>query len=67
MWPKTPGGRIRIVFWHTPALTDMALSSLKLRRSWGNSSADTSHATLKRNGARDYASNGWGLHRRDWS
>jgi hypothetical protein len=69
LWPKTPGGRIRIVLFHTKSLTDAAMTSLQkhLKRNWVDSITDTSHAQLKSAGGRDYASNGYGLHRKDWS
>ncbi|CCV11765.1 hypothetical protein CN311_06210 [Mesorhizobium sanjuanii] len=69
LWPKTLGGSIRIVLSHTKALTDEAMAAMqkKLKRNWVDSSVDTSHANLKSSGSRDYASNGFGLHRKDWS
>ncbi|MEY9828896.1 hypothetical protein ABIA25_000711 [Sinorhizobium fredii] len=69
LWPELTGGWIRIVFTHTSNLTDAVLQSLgnKLNKSWGNSSADTSHSSLTSSGGRTYASNGWGMRREDWS
>jgi hypothetical protein len=39
----------------------------KLRIGWVPSAADTSHSTLKASGGRDYASNGWGMQRKDFA
>jgi hypothetical protein len=39
----------------------------KLRIGWVPTSADTSHATLTSSASRDYASNGYGMQRRDFS
>jgi hypothetical protein len=39
----------------------------KLKIGWVPSYADTSHATLLASGGRDYASNGWGLQRKDFA
>ncbi|TAY13742.1 hypothetical protein [Rhizobium leguminosarum] len=69
LWSELAGSSIRIVFTHTTDLTDAVLQSLssKLNRNWGNSTADTSHSSLTSSGGRSYASNGWGMHREDWS
>lgn len=65
LWPKAPGGDIRIVVRKAKEFTDGVRG--RLNHSWGPSSADTSHSRLSLSGGRDYASNGYGFHRKDWS
>jgi hypothetical protein len=54
---------------HTDSFNASVLQSLsgRLNISWGFTSVDTSHASLTSSGGRDYASNGWGMRREDWS
>ncbi|MGO8061474.1 hypothetical protein ACC716_25130 [Rhizobium johnstonii] len=68
-WPELLGSSIRIVMSHTDSFNEAALQSLRgrLNISWGFTSIDTSHSSLTSSGGRDYASNGWGLRREDWS
>ncbi|SIR44174.1 hypothetical protein SAMN05880590_1366 [Rhizobium sp. RU35A] len=68
-WPELPGSEIRIVMTHTDSFNAAVLQSLsgRLNISWGFTSVDTSHASLTSSGGRDYASNGWGMRREDWS
>ena len=65
LWPETPGGDIRVVVTKTREFTDAVRR--RLTRPWGPSHADTSHSGLAATGSRDYASNTYGLRRRDWS
>jgi hypothetical protein len=39
----------------------------KLRINWTPTDANTSHSSLTRSGGRSYASNGWGMQRRDYA
>lgn len=69
LWPKVYAPSLRVVLVYTSAYTDAAEASLnpKLKVSWGPSSADTSHSSLKSTGGRDYASNAYGMQRKDWA
>lgn len=68
LWPRVSQPYLRIVLYYTADYTDEARSSaarhLKLR--WGPTNADTSHATLRSTGSRDYASGGYGMQRKDY-
>lgn len=68
-WPELAGSEIRIVMSHTDRFNAAVLQSLsgRLNISWGLTSVDTSHSSLNSSGSRDYASNGWGMRREDWS
>ncbi|NTI49027.1 hypothetical protein G6L94_11940 [Agrobacterium rhizogenes] len=68
-WPELPGSEIRIVMTRTDSFTSAALESLRgrLNFNWGFTSVDTTHSSLTSTGGRDYASNGWGMRREDWS
>ena len=39
----------------------------KLQINWKPTDADTSHSGLRQKDGRSYASNGWGMHRRDYA
>ncbi len=69
LWPRLANASLRIVVTYTDAYTETARQGIKakLKISWVPSSADTSHATLKSSGGRTYASNGWGLQRKDFA
>lgn len=68
MWPKVDNPHLRVVLSYTSAYTaaekEKMRSSLKI--SWTPTSTDTSHAGLKVSGNRDYASNAFGLQRKDF-
>ncbi|MBY3389211.1 HORMA-1 domain-containing protein [Rhizobium laguerreae] len=68
-WPELAGSEIRIVMSHTDSFNAAVLQSLygRLNINWGFTSVDTSHSSLNSSGGRDYASNGWGMRREDWS
>ncbi|XUM22724.1 hypothetical protein ACRAVF_04275 [Bradyrhizobium oligotrophicum S58] len=69
MWPKVANPYLRVVLYHTDDYTftqQMAMSS-KLKMNWSPTSDDTSHATLKSAGNRDYASNAFGMQRKDYA
>lgn len=68
-WPELAGSEIRIVMTHTDSFNAAILQSLsgRLNISWGFASVDTSHSSLTSSGGREYASNGWGMRREDWS
>ena len=68
LWPRVANPDFRIVLFYTDDYTDEARRSIsgKLKIGWVPASADTSHATLTSAGGRDYASNGWGMQRKDF-
>lgn len=69
MWPKVNSPWLRIVLSYTKRYDAETRARLRpeLKISWGPSYADTSHSALKSSGGRDYASNGYGLQRKDWN
>jgi len=69
MWPKVPNPHLRIVLGYTNAYTAAARAAFKdkLKINWSPTSADTSHSGLKSAGGRDYASNSYGMQRKDWA
>ena len=68
-WRRVPEPHLRIILSHTSSYDDDARESMqkRLKVAWMPTSEDTSHSTLKQVAARDYASNGWGLQRTDFS
>lgn len=69
LWPKVHAPSLRVVLVYTSAYTDVVEASLKskFKVSWGPSSADTNHSSLKSAGGRDYASQAYGMQRKDWA
>lgn len=69
LWPKVSGPFLRIVLGYTSAYTASAKEAMKgeLKISWSPTDADTSHGGLKSTGGRDYASNSYGMQRKDWA
>ena len=69
LWPRVNDPFLRIVLSHTSAYDDSAKTALapKLNIAWTPTNADTSHLSLNQSGGRDYASNGWGMQRKDYS
>lgn len=68
LWPKLPNPELRIVLYYTDAYDTTAKENMRgrLKVSWVPSSADTSHSSLRTIAGRDYASNGYGMQRRDF-
>jgi hypothetical protein len=68
-WPHTPQGSIRVIIWYTNDYDDAAREKMKerLEISWGPTSVDTSHSNLQSGTGRDYASNGFGMQRKDFT
>jgi hypothetical protein len=68
MWPRVQSPDFRIVLWYTDAYTASAREQFKgkLKIGWTPTNADTSHSSLSRSGGRDYASNGFGMQRKDF-
>lgn len=68
LWPRVANPSFRIILSYTKDYDATAKLTMQkwLKISWVTSYDDTSHASLKANGARDYASNGFGLQRKDF-
>lgn len=68
MWPRVASPELRIIVFYTDAYDAAARESMKpkLKVGWVPTTADTTHAGLATSGGRDYASNGWGLQRKDF-
>ena len=68
MWPRVASPDLRIVVSYTDAYDAAAREVMKqkLKIGWTPTTADTSHSGLAAGGSRDYASNGWGLQRKDF-
>lgn len=69
MWPRVHDPYLRIVLSYTDDYDAAAREAMKgkLRISWTPTDADTSHSRLTQSGGRSYASNGWGMQRRDYA
>jgi hypothetical protein len=69
MWPRVTGPYLRIILFYTDDYTGAAKEAMsgKLKINWTPTSDDTSHATLKSAGARDYVSNAFGMQRKDYA
>jgi hypothetical protein len=68
-WPRVANARLRIVLSYTSAYSDTVAAAIapKLKLSWSSTNLDTSHATLRIAGGRDYVSNSYGMQRQDWA
>ncbi|NMG15752.1 hypothetical protein [Aromatoleum bremense] len=68
MWPRVPSPDLRVIVFHTDAYDAVAREVMKpkLKIGWTPTRADTSHSGLTNGVGRDYASNGWGLQRKDF-
>jgi Bacterial HORMA domain family 1 len=69
LWPRVSNPDLRVVFGHTSDYTPMAEAMLadKLALSWTATSTDTSHSSLKSSVGRGYASNAFGVQRKDFT
>ncbi len=69
LWPKVPNPYLRIVLRHTSAYDAAARKAAKgkLKIRWTPTNADTSHASMTSAGGRAYASNSYGMQRKDWA
>lgn len=69
LWPRIPNATLRIILSYTDEYDPAARETLKgkLKIAWVPSAADTSHCTLTSTGGRDYASNAWGMQRKDFA
>lgn len=69
LWPRVSVPHLRIVIQYTSSYTEAARAKVKskLKIGWVTSYDDTSHSSLSQNGGRDYASNSYGLQRKDFT
>lgn len=69
MWPRVANPEFRIILSYTADYTEAARESMKgkLKSRWIPTNVDTSHSSLTPSGGRDYASNGWGMERKDYA
>jgi hypothetical protein len=69
LWPRVPDPYLRVVLGYTDDYTPVAAAMVadELQLSWTATSADTSHGFLKAGGGRDYASNAFGIQRKDFT
>jgi hypothetical protein len=69
LWPKVTDAWLRIVIGYTNDYDDAARRAMKdrLRIGWTPSYDDTSHSSLSAGSGRDYASNAFGMKRKDWT
>lgn len=69
LWPKVDSPRLRVVLSYTKKYTSAAREETRpyLKISWVPCTEDTSHSGLKATGGRDYSSNGYALHRKDFA
>jgi hypothetical protein len=69
LWPRISNARLQIILSYTDDYDALAREGMKgkLEITWVPTNADTSHATLTSTGGRDYASNTWGMRRKDFA
>lgn len=69
LWPKVTSPDLRLILGYSSTYTAAAEEALKgqLKINWSRTKADTSHSSLKLAGGRDYASNTYGMQRKDWA
>ena len=68
-WPRVANPKLRIILSYGPSYTTAARERMKskLKIGWVSTNEDTSHKALFSSGGRDYASNSYGIQRRDWA
>ena len=69
LWPRIANSYLRIILSYTSDYDDAARARIKskLDINWVKSTDDTSHWMLTNKGGRDYASNSYGVQRKDWA
>lgn len=67
-WPRVAQPSLRIVLCYTDTYSAQARQALRgrLKINWTPTLVSTSHGALAGSGGRDYASNGWGMQRKDF-
>jgi hypothetical protein len=68
MWPRMANPFLRIVLYYNTSYTAAAqvATQPRLKVAWSPTGVNTSHASLVAGRGRDYASNGWGMQRKDY-
>lgn len=68
-WPQVSNPYLRIILSYTSDYGSAEKEAMKkkLKINWTPTNDDTSHATLKASGSRDYTKNGWGMQRQDFA
>ena len=69
LWPRVENPDFRIILSYTDAYDATAREKMgsSLKCKWVPTNADTSHSGLSHSGGRTYASNGWGMQRKDFT
>jgi Bacterial HORMA domain family 1 len=69
MWPRVASPYLRIVLSYSDSYTAAAKEQMRstLKNTWTPTSDDISHSTLAASGGRDYASNAFGMQRKDFA
>lgn len=69
LWPRVAYPRFRIVLSYMHDYDAAARESMRgrLKINWVSTTEDTSHGSLAASGGREYASNGWGMNRKDYA
>ncbi|GJL85325.1 MAG: hypothetical protein DHS20C02_11000 [Micavibrio sp.] len=67
-WPRMANSELRVVLFYNDTYTDDVREKMRknLMISWSPTSADTSHGFLSQSGDRNYASNAYGIKRKDY-
>ncbi|MEZ2347024.1 hypothetical protein [Terriglobus sp. RCC_193] len=68
LWPRVANPYLRIILTYTSSYDSAARNTMssRLNVAWQPTSVSTSHVGLPQSGGRDYASNGWGMQRKDF-
>lgn len=68
LWPRVSNPYLRIILRFSTSYDAAAKTAMspRLNIGWQPTTVDTSHWSLTQNGGRDYASNGWGMQRKDY-
>ncbi|WP_099206767.1 hypothetical protein [Xanthomonas citri] len=69
LWPKVPNAHLQIVLFYMSSYDQSARQAMrdKLNISWSPTNADTTHSQLSSHANRDYASNSFGMQRKDYT
>ena len=69
MWPQVYRPELRVILSHTGSYDDDARQSLagRLNFTWWKTDQSIDHSGLNGSGGRDYASNSYGMKRKDWT
>ena len=69
LWPRVENSDFRIILSYTDTYdaTARVATESSLKCKWVPTNADTDHHSLIQSGGRTYASNGWGMQRKDFT